>query len=368
MNAPKTPETVSFFIVQQGLIDALRPFKVTLPILGTLAIPMASILLWTYLTSIGRVDLFLPSLSNGSGLIAILIGSALVLCGILLTLIGPAYFLCGLDWMMTDLGMTEKELKGISLAPPAIAIIMITVIFLADLCEKLYKTSFGNISWLSLALSLFISMATALLFIRTSAMPDQSLRARVVKRICCGFLLWAASVITLLPADVAIRGNYVDSNWSILFAYLSACLLATLSLIPGYIYIGRANRTNLEPIVIKHVTYAMLVFFAVTCLLVPKIFSIAVNSLSVQIGIKDKASAVFLIRTEGYSHKSFKIGWQSTVISEAQYTIRAVNIFSFGDLFVLCPEVLAEADSKTLAAQSLQQCRPMKSQYVSRWS
>jgi hypothetical protein len=325
------PSTVPWNIVAERLGKIFDFGKNAIDLTAKLAVLMLvlpGLLLWTYLDRIGWQLLFLDSISSTSGLLALLIGTVLLVSGVLLVLCAPSIFLLSLLAI-------DKELRVITKST-AVAILLTVVTWMAIV--------FAGSLWfkhLSVPVVLLITFAIGIVITLVGQYFERTLTGQGKLKI----LLKAAGLSLLVTiAAVSSGGGFLtvesfagdtSTNAKALSALATLLPLTLAGFLPGLMAISLAARSKPATVTIKYVTIGVgfVLYILVTWSLTSLSTGIGDRALE-KTGVYSTTPQDFELLKDDARDSVARVGIPIT--SAGKPTIRAYVRYAFGDVRLLC--------------------------------
>lgn len=327
---------------------------------------IAGILLWRYLSHIGRLDLFLPSLSNPQGLAAFLVGFVFMCLAVVFSLAAPSlYFLTTFTAVTDDFGPGARG---------AFIRLYGWLVFGALLVMALSVSRWKAFGYLTAAaaigpsLDLLIRPGDATLGEKLKTfLGGKGVLSNLGRAMLYIFIGLAGGVLALIPQLLVWPNIPLTTEewwWQVAFALLGAIGVA-VTLLPalGYHRAKAANKSwvwSVGAFVVVLASIAFLFFFE----LAPPAGVGLMESVARDIGLRSDNIYKYRIKTERFLSDEFESALWSTQKSSTSYTVEAKAPFIFGDVFLLCPQRLDTPES--LREKSAGQCVVFKKDEVSR--
>jgi hypothetical protein len=329
---------------------------------------IAAFLFWRYLALIGRPDLFLPSISNATGLGAFLVGFLFLCAVIVFGIAAPSFFFITIySGIGNDLSPKAEESIPKSLIGVAGAILLALAV----------AVTYPKSPWLvPTALLIGIIVSICLITFRDSGIKgfwlffgDKNVPVlRRLTRIAIYLLLMVAGgFLSTLPAILVFSINPISSDewWAApTFVILGAAGTA-LTLLPALTYFyaksGQApwkRRAGAVAITVGMLAY---LFFFVWA---PSAASKLMESAATEIGIRVPTPYTYQLNTEKLAIENIdqrKWGYRKL---ESSQLVTAIVPLILGELILLCPEHLDTTDK--LQKDSAGSCLVLKQSDVVR--
>lgn len=242
-NRPRTTAPKSDFAKKLSIVKDI--LDVVLKI-ALILLPLPAIILLTYLRAIHRADLFASAVFSVSGLLALLIGSTILVACIAAGVFGPSWFIGQIA------GTYDKSAR-----PTSGAIRLALTAFVLALCIYLSLTPITNAPWSSTikfaaktvpalsAMTLLIGLAVSSpsYFQVLTEAERKVTRIRFGRAVGRALLAILGGVFMVSPIGTlfALAGPYrlPDDGWQ---SALAIGLLMTASVVPGIAYLYRRSR------------------------------------------------------------------------------------------------------------------------------
>lgn len=308
-----------------------------LTILGSL---IAILALYTYLSAIDRIDLFLPSISIGPALFIWLFFVVMVFLAFLLCIATPSIVFAALISMF---GLSDEHLRELA---PTLAGITVAGFALLSLSVLLVPSHYINF---------FIGILYAIGFVSVGYVVARSKtrREKYLKKIGkkngwyilkSVIFIGAAAMVLLLVILTGIfpaifttwshpeLKSQSDSYWLGLISFgamVLSCIPVVAFCLSRGTLITRISRS------ITAIIFAIILF----CFISPAIFSLVAYSAASAVKLRDSQVSEFIV-SKKYPAATFDATtWQLKEIQDKNktFTIKAFKLFKFGDTLLLCP-------------------------------
>lgn len=326
---------------------------------------IAGILLWRYLSHIGRLDLFLPSLSNPQGLAAFLIGFVFMCLAVVFALAAPSlYFLTTFTAVTDDFG---PGARGAFLR--LYGWLVLGALLVMALSVSRWK-AFGYLTAAAAvgpSLDLLIRPGDAQLGEKLKIfLGGKGLFSNLGRAMLYVFIGLAGGVLALIPQLLVWPNIPLTTEewwWQVAFTLLGAIGVA-VTLLPalGYHRAKAANKSwawSFGAFVAVLTSIAFLFFFE----LAPPAGARLMEAVAKDIGLRSNGVHTYRIKTERFLSDDFDTALWSVRKSSSNYTIEANAPFIFGEVFLLCPQRLDTPEK--LREKSAGQCVVFKKDEVS---
>lgn len=323
-----------------------------LTLIGSLLAIMA---LYTYLSAIERLDLFLPSISIGPALFIWLFFVILVFLAFLLFIATPSVLF---GMLLTIFGLSEDDLRDFA---PTLAGITVAGFGLFSLAVLF--TPSDHIAFTIAALFAASLISVAFTVAGTAERRDKYLKKVGEKD---GWYLTKASVFIIMISSilmmVVLTGIFpaLFTTWShpelksdsddYLLMLLSFCSMA-LSCMPVLaFYVSRGA-------LITRLTKGLTAIFAVLVIFVfisPSVFKVIAYSAASAVNLRDPQISEYIVGKKYPSSTFDSETWRVTELHDENktITIKAFKLFKFGDTLLLCPAKYASAKRDDVASYS----------------
>lgn len=327
---------------------------------------IAGVLLWRYLSHVGRLDLFLPSLSNPQGLAAFLLGFVFMCLAVVFSLAAPSlYFSTTFSAVTDDFG---PGARGAFLR--LYGWLVLGALIVLALSVSRWK-AFGYLTAAAAigpSLDLLVRPGDAKLSEKLKTfLGGKSFLSNLGRASIYIFIGLAGGILALIPQLLVWPNISLTTEewwWQVAFALLGTIGVA-VTLLPalGYHRAKAANKSwvwSIGAFVVVLTSIAFLFFFH----LAPPAGARLMESVATDIGLRSDSVYTYRIKTERFLSDEFDTALWDTRKSSSSYTVVANAPFIFGDVFLLCPRHL-DAPEK-LREKSASQCAVFKKDEVSR--
>ncbi|ALB61527.1 hypothetical protein BN137_484 [Cronobacter condimenti 1330] len=331
----------------KALVKQISKYFVALLPYSTL---LSGAIIWSYLASIGRLDLLMGAFSFNIGLISLLASAAAFSLATALTLVLPSAIL--LAHREVNPGDPEQTFhKKLPWLCFAVSFIYLTLVFLphTTLVKKMtgaYDFSAGKVLILTVITAALLVIYFNIGFLLRTLKPGKWQRVWLV-------LMWLGLIIanTLfillpslsvsIPAGFLIRSSRGEGSWAMVFAWIFISLFAFLAFLPAIVHYSHKGGEHKNGGAIKKflVTACVAVVFIV--LLFPTVWSTLVYGSLVSIGLVDPQPHYYRVDDETFSTALFpEAVWHTQEMpgrDEKAFFIRGVSLFSTGSVELICP-------------------------------
>ncbi|ELY5853237.1 hypothetical protein SNN70_001749 [Cronobacter malonaticus] len=331
---------------------------------------LSGVIIWSYLSSVGRVDLLMGAFSFNIGLISLLISAAVFSLIISVTLVMPSAILLAHSEFYLEKDDQEHN-NYLPLICFAVSVIYLTLIFLlsAIFTEEL---PFSN--WI-IFIIIFLFAIWAAYYFKVGLIKhpfNQQERKwwlpyfnHLILLVNMLFIMLPGLSISI-PAALLIHSSRSEGLWALFVAWAFMSLFAFLAFLPAIVHYLRNRKSQndasqnsesnnsqkgidaLKPFLLTSV-------IAVICivLLFPTLWSTLVFGSLVSIGLVDPQPHYYRVDDEKFSPALFpQAVWQTQEMpgrDEKAFFIRGVNLFSTGSVNLICPAYIVKLRAQATA-------------------
>ncbi len=343
----------------KALVKQVSKYFVALLPYSTL---LSGAIIWSYLVSIGRLDLLMGAFSFNIGLISLLVSAAAFSLATALTLVLPSAIL--LAHREVNPGDPEQPFnKKLPWICFAVSFVYLTLVFLPH--TTLVKKLTGQYDFsVQKVLILTVITATLLVIYFNTGFLLRTLKPGKWQRVWL-VLMWLGLIIAntlfiLLPAlSVSIPAGFLihssrgEGSWAMVFAWVFISLFAFLAFLPAIVHYSHKGGEHKSGGAIKKflVTACAAVVFIV--LLFPTVWSTLVYGSLVSIGLVDPQPHYYRVDDERFSTAMFpEAVWHTQEMpgrDEKAFFIHGVNLFSTGSVELICPVYIVKLRARATA-------------------
>lgn len=319
------------------VLDHWTPITVTLSFLG---VGLGILSLYTYTRAIGRIDLFMPAIDAKSTLAIWLLMVLLTMAAYLIFLMVTSC-LYGVSVSLFDKAHCRRNQVACWLLIPLVAGFG-TFVLLVFFYPMTFKTRIAvPLTSFTTLLGLLILFCFRRFRLQIALNTSRSI---TLKQII--FLVWLAFmlVFTVISAAIPtslILNSYVgdDTEEAVRFVSIFTMGILVLSLTPTLtFYIAKGD-------IYRRVAYgcsALAILFMVFLLSAPGAMTTITYVVAGNLGVRQSSSARFILDGQTKLDDLDNLQWQTRVHPANKVEIQAFQLFSFGDVLLLCPSALLQ--------------------------
>ncbi|EPE7164107.1 hypothetical protein ACSMAE_001419 [Cronobacter sakazakii] len=323
---------------------------------------LSGAIIWSYLTSIGRLDLLMGAFSFNIGLVSLLISAAVFSLATALTLVLPSAIL--LAHREINPGDPERYFnKGLPWICFAVSFFYLTLVFLphTTLVKKLTGNYVFSVEKILLITALFATLLVICFnfgFLLRPLKPGKWQRVWLV-------LMWAGVLIAntffillpglsiSIPAGFLIHSSRGEGSWAVVFAWVFISLFSLLAFLPAIVHYSQKSDAQNNSGAIKNFFVTAFIAVVFIVLLFPTLWSTLVFGSLVSIGLVDTQPHYYRVDDEKFSPALFpQTVWQTQEMpgrDEKAFFIRGVNLFSTGSVNLICPAYIVKLRAQATA-------------------
>ncbi|MCI0198457.1 hypothetical protein [Cronobacter sakazakii] len=323
---------------------------------------LSGAIIWSYLTSIGRLDLLMGAFSFNIGLVSLLISAAVFSLATALTLVLPSAIL--LAHREINPGDPERYFnKGLPWICFSVSFFYLTLVFLphTTLVKKLTGDYVFSIEKILLITALFATLLVICFnfgFLLRPLKPGKRQRVWLV-------LMWAGVLIAntffillpglsiSIPAGFLIHSSRGEGSWAVVFAWVFISLFSLLAFLPAIVHYSQKSDAQNNSGAIKNFFVTAFIAVVFIVLLFPTLWSTLVFGSLVSIGLVDTQPHYYRVDDEKFSPALFpQTVWQTQEMpgrDEKAFFIRGVNLFSTGSVNLICPAYIVKLRAQATA-------------------
>ncbi|EPR9137966.1 hypothetical protein ACU9GP_002663 [Cronobacter sakazakii] len=323
---------------------------------------LSGAIIWSYLTSIGRLDLLMGAFSFNIGLVSLLISAAVFSLATALTLVLPSAIL--LAHREINPGAPERYFnKGLPWICFSVSFFYLTLVFLphTTLVKKLTGDYVFSVEKILLITALFATLLVICFnfgFLLRPLKPGKWQRVWLV-------LMWAGVLIAntffillpglsiSIPAGFLIHSSRGEGSWAVVFAWVFISLFSLLAFLPAIVHYSQKSDAQNNSGAIKNFFVTAFIAVVFIVLLFPTLWSTLVFGSLVSIGLVDTQPHYYRVDDEKFSPALFpQTVWQTQEMpgrDEKAFFIRGVNLFSTGSVNLICPAYIVKLRAQATA-------------------
>ncbi|AGE87719.1 hypothetical protein C5952_10465 [Cronobacter sakazakii] len=323
---------------------------------------LSGAIIWSYLTSIGRLDLLMGAFSFNIGLVSLLISAAVFSLATALTLVLPSAIL--LAHREINPGDPERYFnKGLPWICFSVSFFYLTLVFLphTTLVKKLTGDYVFSVEKILLITALFATLLVICFnfgFLLRPLKPGKRQRVWLV-------LMWAGVLIAntffillpglsiSIPAGFLIHSSRGEGSWAVVFAWVFISLFSLLAFLPAIVHYSQKSDAQNNSGAIKNFFVTAFIAVVFIVLLFPTLWSTLVFGSLVSIGLVDTQPHYYRVDDEKFSPALFpQTVWQTQEMpgrDEKAFFIRGVNLFSTGSVNLICPAYIVKLRAQATA-------------------
>ncbi|EOE5652454.1 hypothetical protein ACKJVO_001484 [Cronobacter sakazakii] len=323
---------------------------------------LSGAIIWSYLTSIGRLDLLMGAFSFNIGLVSLLISAAVFSLATALTLVLPSAIL--LAHREINPGDPERYFnKGLPWICFSVSFFYLTLVFLphTTLVKKLTGDYVFSVEKILLITALFATLLVICFnfgFLLRPLKPGKRQRVWLVSMwagvlIANTFFILLPGLSISIPAGFLIHSSRGEGSWAVVFAWVFISLFSLLAFLPAIVHYSQKSDAQNNSGAIKNFFVTAFIAVVFIVLLFPTLWSTLVFGSLVSIGLVDTQPHYYRVDDEKFSPALFpQTVWQTQEMpgrDEKAFFIRGVNLFSTGSVNLICPAYIVKLRAQATA-------------------
>ncbi|HAU5444128.1 hypothetical protein C3O70_06270 [Cronobacter sakazakii] len=323
---------------------------------------LSGAIIWSYLTSIGRLDLLMGAFSFNIGLVSLLISAAVFSLATALTLVLPSAIL--LAHREINPGDPERYFnKGLPWICFSVSFFYLTLVFLPNttLVKKLTGDYVFSVEKILLITALFATLLVICFnfgFLLRPLKPGKWQRVWLVLMwtgvlIANTFFILLPGLSISIPAGFLIHSSRGEGSWAVVFAWVFISLFSLLAFLPAIVHYSQKSDAQNNSGAIKNFFVTAFIAVVFIVLLFPTLWSTLVFGSLVSIGLVDTQPHYYRVDDEKFSPALFpQTVWQTQEMpgrDEKAFFIRGVNLFSTGSVNLICPAYIVKLRAQATA-------------------
>lgn len=319
---------------------------------------LSGVVVWSYLNSIGRVDIFPDILSFNAGLMSILVSVMVFALAISMTLIVPSFILIVIKSTYEKNSRAVSVLSKLPAACLCLSILYLAMVFIPFIPE-VAKVTKGYEPGIVLIVSIILFLSFCFVFLTLMRNFKWNKDDGVISNIgvFIGHTLvnlfgtFSATLSISIPISFLMQSSKGESTTAVIFALLFMIAFSFLTFFPSIIYFTSMERTKCSIVsAIHQISLAIVGVVLVTFLFFPNVSTIFIYSSLNAIGLVSKTPHFYLINGEKYKPAMFhKTSWDTQVLSDMgeHFYIKGVSVFSVESKNLICPMAVVKIRDET---------------------
>ncbi|WP_318390553.1 hypothetical protein [Enterobacter sp.] len=321
---------------------------------------LSGVIVWSYLNSIGRVDIFPDILSFNAGLISIIISTVIFALAISITLVVPSSVLIFIHSAYEKNSRAECVLSKLPMVCLCLSILYLMMVFIPFIPEVAIITK-GYLPGINKIVLAILASSFCLVFLILIRNVERDRKSSIKKNISIfightvvnTFAIFAATLSISIPISFLMQSSKGESTFAIIFALIFMTAFAFLTFFPSIIYFGNMGKFNLKVNVISiihQISLAIMGVVLVTFLFFPNVSTIFIYSSLNAIGIVSKVPHYYLVNGNKYKPAMFhKASWDTRILPGMgdDFYIKGVNVFSVENKNLICPVAVVNVRDET---------------------
>lgn len=319
---------------------------------------LSGVVVWSYLNSIGRVDIFPDILSFNAGLMSILVSVMVFALAISMTLIVPSFILIVIKSTYEKNSRAVSVLSKLPAACLCLSILYLAMVFIPFIPE-VAKVTKGYEPGIVLIVSIILFLSFCFVFLTLMRNFKWNKDDGVISNIgvFIGHTLvnlfgtFSATLSISIPISFLMQSSKGESTTAVIFALLFMIAFSFLTFFPSIIYFTSMERTKCSIVsAIHQISLAIVGGVLVTFLFFPNVSTIFIYSSLNAIGLVSKTPHFYLINGEKYKPAMFhKTSWDTQVLSDMgeHFYIKGVSVFSVESKNLICPMAVVKIRDET---------------------
>ncbi|ELY4112159.1 hypothetical protein SMY46_003891 [Cronobacter turicensis] len=314
------------------------------------------LVVWIYLSRLGRLDIFHAALTFKSMISVVIISAGLAITMILVVFFATSLFMAltipvDNEHMHDYDKIKEWIIKAMLFSGLFPLSFMMLMMFLTSKAN-INSQAFPYISIVTLSVIIYIAMRIKL---GKSIREQLEIKTAKVRRLHTQKLyILIPCMISFIAHSQVIPVNMISSHIKypdmfserekIAVFYCISFFIYFFTLMPGTVFLRMKKKESVLKKVVTPFAVAslILVFISIYFTMIPVVFVHAVMKIS---GISDFSKHYYLIDKDKFPAKLFERSlWETATVDDTKYIkIKAALFFSFGQLHLMCPSGIIEA-------------------------
>ncbi|WP_310608021.1 hypothetical protein [Buttiauxella brennerae] len=316
---------------------------------------LSGMVIWTYLNSLGRVDMFSDALSFNSGLVTILVSTIVfaVIISIILTI--PSSMLIFMRLAYENNSKAECVLTKLPAACMLLSISFLFMVFIPFIPEVEVVTHGYR---LDTALIFTIVLVLSFLFVFLTLMRNYECDKKygmvkntvvfIFQAVFNTLIVFISTLSISVPISLLMQSSKGENTFAICIALLFMIVFTVLALFPASVYfVSFDNKKGISNITSKIHQLSLSVFIVILFMffVFPNLSTMFIYSSLNAIGVVSKSPHFYLVSGEKYKPAMFfKGSWDTRTPPDVgdNFYIKGVNVFSIDDKNLICPEEIVK--------------------------
>ncbi|HBC9521100.1 TPA: hypothetical protein KFM62_005274 [Escherichia coli] len=321
---------------------------------------VSGVVVWSYLNSIGRVDIFPDVISFSAGLISILISTTIFALAISITLIVPSsvlIFARSSYEKNTDAESVLRKQPAACLILSVLYLCMIYIPFIPTVDKFLHGYKPGMIK-ITIVIFILSFSFVFLTLMRNFAGSNNTSRFKnsitFVWHTIINTIVTVGAILSIsIPISFLMQSSKGENSLAIIFALIFMAAFAFLAFFPAIIYFVNVEKAKTKLSIlstIHQLSFATVGVVLLTFLFFPNLSTMFIYSSLNAIGMVSKIPHFYMVNGEKYKPAMFyKEAWDTRVLSctGENFYIKGVNVFSVESKNLICPVDVVKVRDET---------------------
>lgn len=321
---------------------------------------LSGVVVWSYLNSIGRVDIFSDVISFNAGLISIIISTTIFALAISITLIVPSSVLIFARSSYEKKTGAESVLSKQPAACLILSVLYLCMIYIPfiPMVDKLlhgYKPGMIKIAIAIFILSFsFVFLTLMRNFVGSHNASRFKNSVTFVWHAIINTTVTAGATLSIsIPISFLMQSSKGESSLAIIFALIFMAVFVFLAFFPAMIYFVNVEKAKAKLSIlstIHQLSLATVGVILLTFLFFPNLSTIFIYSSLNAIGMVSKTPHFYMVNGEKYKPSMFyKESWDTRVLpcTGGNFYIKGVNVFSVESKNLICPVDVVKVRDET---------------------
>lgn len=321
---------------------------------------LSAVIVWGYLNSIGRVDIFPDVISFSAGLISILISTTIFALAISITLIVPSSVLIFARSSYEKNTGAESVLRKQPAACLILSVLYLSMIYIPFIPEvdKIlhgYKPGMIKIAIVIFILAFsFVFLTLMRNFVGSNDTSRFKNGATFIWHTIINTTITVGATLSIsIPISFLMQSSKGENSLAIVFALIFMAVFAFLAFFPAIIYFFNVAKAKTKLSIFSTIHLLSLATVGVvllTFLFFPNLSTTFIYSSLNAIGMVSKTPHFYMVNGEKYKPAMFyKETWDTRILPcmGENFYIKGVNVFSVESKNLICPVDVVKVRDET---------------------
>ncbi|WNN53247.1 hypothetical protein RIN66_04070 [Hafnia alvei] len=321
---------------------------------------LSGLVIWIYLNSLGRVDIFSDVISFNAGLVSILISMIVFAFFISVMLTMPSTILISIHSAYERNTQAESILTRLPVVCLFLSILYLLIVFI-PFVPFIYRHTGGYELGVPFICMIILALSFSFVFLTLMCNFKWDKNHSIINGIftflfhtVINTVLTCFTALSIsIPISFLMQSSKGENTLAIIFALVFMTIFAVFSFFPAIVYFNssevKSTKLNIISLARQLLLTILMTVFSIS-LFFPNLPTMFIYSSLSAIGIVSKTPHFYLVNGEKYKPAMFyKESWNTRVLPDIgdNFYIKGVNVFSVDDKNLICPEEVVKIKNDT---------------------